>query len=56
MTASRLPAEAHQEANRERLRLVTETMKKLASEAEPNIFLLARLDQIARSLRKQMRR
>src|SRR5690348_184380 len=56
MTASRLPADAHQEANTERLRLVTDAMNKLASGPEPNIPLLARLDQIARSLRIQMRR
>jgi hypothetical protein len=55
MTASRLPADAHQEANTERLRLVTEAMKQLAGEPEPNIPLLARLDEIARSLRKQLR-
>jgi len=56
MTASRLPADAHQEANRERLRLVTEAMNRLASAARPNLPLLARLDEIARGLRKQIQR
>jgi hypothetical protein len=46
----------HDDADRERLRLITVAMRNLAEKEAPNFFLLARLDEIARSLRRQIRR
>jgi hypothetical protein len=55
MNASRMPADAHEQGNRERLRLVTEAMRVEAGRERPDFALLGCLEQIARGLRRQIR-